>query len=102
VECAAEIVELLAPAARSLGLELAARLGGEEVGTVTTATAADADYRRLLSALGHEPATMDELVQRTELSAAALSSMLLMLELDGRIERRSGNAYQVMPTSLRA
>jgi len=45
---------------------------------------------------------MDELVQRTELSAAALSSMLLMLELDGRIERRSGNAYQVMPTSLRA
>jgi len=102
VEHAAEIVELLAPAARSLGLELAARLSGEGSGEIATAAAADPDYRQLLSALGHEPATMEELVQRTELSAAALSSMLLMLELDGRIERRPGNAYQVMPTPLRA
>jgi len=102
VETAAEIVELLAPAARSLGLELAARLGAEAPGEAASATATDPDYRHLLSALGHEPATMEELVQRTDLSAAALSSMLLMLELDGRIERRPGNAYQVMPAPLQA
>jgi DNA processing protein len=65
-------------------------------------TAADPDYRRLLSALGHEPATMEELVQRTGWSTGALSSMLLMLELDGHIERRPGNAYQAMPLPLQA
>lgn len=102
VEHAAEIVELLAPAARSLGLELAARLDAEAVGAVVTTTDADPDYRQLMSALGHEPATMDELVRRTALSAAALSSMLLMLELDGRVERRPGNAYQALPLPMRA
>ena len=102
VENAAEIVELLAPAARSLGLELAARLGEEGRAEVTVTTAVDPDCRRLLSALGHEPATMEELVQRTGLSAGTLSSMLLMLELDGHIERRPGNAYQAMPLPLQA
>jgi len=102
VEHAAEIVELLAPAARSLGLELAARLGAEPAPGAGPASAADPEYRRLLSALGHEPATMEELVQRTGLSTGALSSMLLMLELDGCIERRPGNAYQAMPLPAQA
>ncbi|MGB3462881.1 MAG: DNA-processing protein DprA [Rhodanobacter lindaniclasticus] len=102
VEHASEIVELLAPAARSLGLELAARLSEEGAGEAVMTTVADPDYRRLLSALGHEPATMEELVQRTGLSTGTLSSMLLMLELDGRIERRPGNAYQAMPLPLQA
>jgi DNA processing protein len=102
VEHASEIVELLAPAARSLGLELAARLSDEGAGEAAVTTAADPDYRRLLSALGHEPATMEELVQRTGWSTGALSSMLLMLELDGHIERRPGNAYQAMPLPLQA
>ena len=102
VEHASEIVELLAPAARSLGLELAARLSDEGAGEAAVTTAADPDYRRLLSALGHEPATMEELVQRTGWSTGALSSMLLMLELDGHIERRPGNAYQAMPLLLQA
>ena len=102
VEHASEIVELLSPAARSLGLELAARLSDEGAGEAAVTTAADPDYRRLLSALGHEPATMEELVQRTGLSTGTLSSMLLMLELDGHIERRPGNAYQAMPLLLQA
>ena len=102
IENATEIIELLAPAARALGRELATRLGPETAGTVPAMAAMDPDYRRLLTALGHEPATMDELVQRTELSAAALSSMLLMLELDGRIERAPGNLYHAMPASLQA
>ncbi|MGN6654035.1 MAG: DNA-processing protein DprA [Rhodanobacter sp.] len=102
VEHASEIVELLAPAARSLGLELAARLTQETAAAVTPAAAVDPDYQRVLSALGHEPATMEELVQRTGLSAGALSSMLLMLELDRHVERRPGNAYQAMPSSVQA
>ncbi len=102
VEHAAEIIEALAPLACSLGGELAARLGrpSGDVRTglpVGAGRMADPDYVRLLDELGHDPATMDELVQRTGLSTAVLSSMLLMLELDSRIERLQGNCYQALP-----
>ncbi|MEO6801137.1 MAG: DNA-processing protein DprA [Rhodanobacter sp.] len=101
VENAAEIIEVLTPLARSLGGELEARLGGRDDAVpgslpVVAGHLADPDYRRLLDELGHEPATMDDLVQRTRLSSAALSSMLLMLELEARIERLPGNCYQLL------
>ncbi len=110
VEDAAEIIEVLVPLARRLGAELALRLDRENLGAAIEAAAEnpipdpergsiDPDYERLLGELAHEPATMDELLQRTGLSAAPLSSMLLMLELEARIERLPGNRYQAMPTS---
>lgn len=112
VETAAEIVETLAPAARMLGGELVARLNaavdGEAAGPARTVGGTAAAfgclegcggpvYRRLLAELGHAPATLDELVQRTGQSAAALSSMLLMLELEARVESLPGNRYQRLP-----
>ncbi|KZC35913.1 DNA processing protein DprA [Rhodanobacter sp. FW510-R12] len=110
VETAAEIVETLTSAARMLGGELAARLdaaGGAAAGVSRIAggdaasapVGADGDpgYRWLLTELGHEPATLDELVQRTGQSAAALSSMLLMLELEARVASLPGNRYQQLP-----
>ena len=36
-------------------------------------------------ALGHDPTPMDVLAERTGLTTAALSSMLLGMELDGRV-----------------
>ena len=114
VETAAEIIETLAPAARMLGADLASRLAangseaGEE-GLVQTGTDApldahfhvgkDVEYGRLWAELGHEPATLDELVQRTGQSAAALSSMLLMLELEAKVETLPGNRYQRLADS---
>jgi DNA processing protein len=111
VESATEIVETLTPAARMLGGELAARLGatdgavagppraGSDDGVAPGPAEADGDtgYRRLLTELGHEPATLDELVQRTGRSAAALSSMLMMLELEARVASLPGNRYQRLP-----
>jgi DNA processing protein len=109
VETAAEIIETLAPAARMLGADLAERLaqsGGERVGKATVerdeergfdrpaSVGKDDEYRRLWAELGHEPATLDELVQRTGQPAAALSSMLLMLELEAKVETLPGNRYQ--------
>ncbi len=104
VEHAAEITEALAPLARMLGGELAARLDRRDSGDegnlpADAGRSADPDYRRLLHELGHEPATMDDLVQRTGLPTGVLSSMLLMLELDARIERLPGNCYQAMSAS---
>jgi DNA processing protein len=114
VEAAAEIVETLAPAARMLGGELATRLqsdGGDGMvqqspaaaGAVASRSSSsmfdDSEYRRLLDELGHEPATLDELVQRTGQSASTLSSQLLMLELDAQVESLPGNRYQRLPGS---
>ena len=99
VEEPAEVIEALAPSARALGVELAERLARPDAPAPTRdgGWRADPDYRRLLDALGHDPATLDELVQRSGLAAAALSSMLLMLELEGRVTGLPGNRYQCMP-----
>ena len=114
VETATEIIETLTPAACMLGAELAGRLqrdpAREKVESTPeepvastvfdqAASGRDSDYQRLLRELGHEPATMDELVRRSGLSAAVLSSMLLMLELEARVESLPGNRYQQVPVT---
>ncbi|MCL6712619.1 DNA-processing protein DprA [Pseudomonas sp. R2.Fl] len=50
----------------------------------------DSDYHKLWRALGHDPTGMDQLVDRTGLTIAALSSMLLAMELDGRVSVEHG------------
>ena len=109
VESAGEIIETLAPAARMLGAELAVRLlakpddevvessTGKDSGGDAFRQLEDPEYHQLFLQLGHESATLDELVRRTGQSAAALSSMLLILELEGRIESLPGNRYQRLP-----
>ncbi|WP_424682319.1 DNA-processing protein DprA [Frateuria sp. YIM B11624] len=95
VEEPAELVEALAPAARALGVELAARLDDAPAReSLPAPRQADPEHDRLRQALGHDPATLDELVTRTGLAPAALASMLLMLELEGRVESLPGNRYQ--------
>jgi len=99
VEEPTEVAEALAPAARALGVELAERLSRPDAPLQARdgGWRDDPDYRRLLEALGHDPATLDALVQRSGLAPAALSSMLLMLELEGRVAGLAGNRYQRLP-----
>ncbi len=72
-----------------------------ESGTDTPATAGetppDGDYVKLLDALGHDPVDADSLAVRTGLTAAELSSMLLILELQGVVESLPGGHYVRMP-----
>ena len=53
----------------------------------------DADYQRLLEALGSDPVPVDLLIQRTGLPASQVSSMLLMLELQGLVAAAPGGRY---------
>ena len=53
----------------------------------------DPDYQRLLELMGWDPADVDTLVNRSGLTADEVSSMLLILELDGRIEPLTGGCY---------
>lgn len=93
VESARELVELLAPQAVAMGVELAARLDGQGGGTEERSPPADTQADRLLEAMGHDPIGLDELAERTGQSAATLGAQLLMLELDGRVETLAGNRY---------
>ncbi|MDQ3494509.1 MAG: DNA-protecting protein DprA, partial [Pseudomonadota bacterium] len=54
----------------------------------------DADYQSLWNALGHDPTGMDELVRRTRLTTAELSSMLLLMELEGRVAAQHGRYFR--------
>ena len=95
VENADEVIAAVGSAAAELAEALRGRLD------VPTSSASpggrspdwkppDGDYQRLWQALGHDPTGMDRLVSRTGLTAAELSSMLLVMELEGRVEVEHG------------
>lgn len=95
-----EIIDDLSALAAALGDRLRLRLHGGSAAAAAVAAEAppaggrrDADYQRLLDALGHEETDLDTLTERTGLDAAALSSMLLLLELDGEVVGARGGRY---------
>jgi DNA processing protein len=55
--------------------------------------ALDDDYQRLLSAMGQDPVALDELIERTGFSAQEVSSMLLLLELQGHVSCLPGGRF---------
>lgn len=97
VETAQEVVAALAPGAQALGAQLRERLEAapEEPSLDTPATRArDPDYALLLAVLGETPLGLDELAARTALKPAELSSMLLLLELEGTVAPAVNGRWQ--------
>lgn len=96
-----EVLAALAPAAMELGAQLRERLAADEGGSTPARSKRgpfdwreDEEYRRLLDVMGYDPASLDALVGTTGLAAGPLSSMLLMLELEGEVASLPGNRYQ--------
>ncbi len=92
VETADEVLEELRGMGGLLAEGLRRRLTAVDgaPAAATQASERDPEYTRLLAALDTEPAALDELAVRTGLPAAALSSMLLVLELDGAVSAENG------------
>jgi DNA processing protein len=94
VENAQEVLDALVPMASELAEFLRGRLAGSlarpHIGADTALAPLNPDYQPLWLALGHDPTGMDLLVERTGLTAAELSSMLLVMELDGRVAVEHG------------
>lgn len=65
--------------------------------TALLAPALDKGYEILLDALGFEPASVDVLIARTGLKADEVASMLLILELEARIDACPGGLYVRRP-----
>lgn len=53
-------------------------------------TELDASYQQLLDCMEYEPVSIDELVERSQLRAADIASMLLILELRGVVVSQAG------------
>jgi len=106
VETAADIAEELAPLAMS---ELLAqqRDTGESsqaekaayAGSIAHSGAESTAYEKLLEAMGWDPVNVDLLVESCGLTAAEVSSMLLIMELEGRVDSLAGGRYQRKVTS---
>jgi DNA processing protein len=88
VESAGDILEELAPL---LKLELPAAEPANE--TASGGAPEDPEYRLLLNSLDFAPTSVDSLVERTGLTPDVVSSMLLMLELQGHVEASPGGRY---------
>ncbi|MBK6726846.1 MAG: DNA-protecting protein DprA [Xanthomonadales bacterium] len=93
VTAAEQLVEALQPIGHELGSVLRARLAAQAAPAVAVATP-DAANARLLDAIGFAPTDFDSLLGATGLTAGAISSMLMSLELDGHVADLGGGRFQ--------
>ncbi|MGD9387967.1 MAG: DNA-processing protein DprA [Gammaproteobacteria bacterium] len=92
VETAADILVEIGPLAGIALAQPEADAGrGDAPGDRAERT--DGDYARLLEAMGHDPCGVDSLAARTGLTAAEVSSMMLILELQGDVESLPGGRF---------
>ncbi len=116
VETALDVIEELAPWLHAIHqpqaldegpttTRRATALPGEAAASSSAALVADApaeaapgdfdeDYRTLLNQLADGPISVDELVERCGLTAEVVSSMLLILELQGYVVAMPGGRYR--------
>ena len=97
VEEPEEILAELAPQlhAALAGTELVR--GAPAIGAEDPAPALPPEQAQLLEILGHDPVTLDELTERTGLAVERISSMLLLMELDGHVSSLPGGRYARAP-----
>ncbi len=88
VETAADIIEELGALA---GVEKANE--GISASVEQAKNEPDGDYQILFDSLGYDPIGIDNLIDRCGLTAEAVSSMLLLLELKGQVESLPGGRY---------
>ncbi len=91
VETARDILEELAPIIDNVSVPAAAPATG------TPSKVHDEDYQLLLKHLDNAPMSIDVLAAATGLSVNSVSSMLLILELQGAVAVAPGGGYQRNP-----
>jgi len=89
----AKLVETAQDILEELGA-LAQFSSAPAVDNASPAAPDDPALARLLELMGHDPVDMDTLIAHSGLTAGAVSSMLLLMELRGLVEARPGGKYQ--------
>jgi len=91
VETAGDIIAELAPLASHL-LQNAL----ESTTNDSLADTTDDEYLQLKNFLSHDPTSIDDLAENSGLTIEQVSSMLLILELEGEVESLSGGRYSLL------
>jgi DNA processing protein len=89
----AKLVERPEDVLCELKISLASQLLASEPTPAREGRGLDKEYKILLDALAFEPASLDTLIERTGLNSESIASMLLVLELDGRVAPHPGGRY---------
>lgn len=92
VESADDIFRDIGPRLSDIAVEAAHNIAASTP-DVAPPDSDDADYVRVKNALSWDPQDVDTLASRTGLTAAELSSMLLIMELDGVVTRVPGGGF---------
>ncbi len=90
VEAADDVLSELQIPVLGQSLATSSESGAQSAGT---GSALDKDYEMLLDALGFESSSIDALAQRSGLQSESVASMLLILELEGRVAPHPGGRY---------
>jgi DNA processing protein len=90
VESAADIVGELGPLTSQL-----MQNDSDETNDSSRAPVHDADYETLLESISYDPISADELAENSGLTIDQVSSMLLILELEEKIEALAGGKYSI-------
>jgi DNA processing protein len=97
IRAGATLVETPADVLSSMRIPLPTQALVHSGGRRIRGGAMDKGYEMLLDAVGFEPATVDVLVLRTGISGESIASMLLALELEGRIASYPGGRFGRIP-----
>jgi len=89
VETAQDIIEELGPLLHTLISEEPRT----EIPNSESHLEIDAEYRQLLETIGYDPVSIDEIIAQSGLTAEAVSSMLLLLELEGFVSPAPGGCF---------
>jgi DNA processing protein len=93
VESAEDVVEALEGMIRPLEAPPKASDFLAEVDAPPVASEVDGGRREIEELLGPVPVAVDELVRQCHLSPAVVNTVLLELELAGRVDRHPGNRF---------
>jgi DNA processing protein len=96
VESAADIMEELAPLLEAPLAERRRALFAASAGSVPDEGELERARASVLALLSPSPLPVDELVRQCQLSPAIVLTVLLELELAGRIERQPGNQVALL------
>ncbi len=98
VETVGDVMAELTPLADELARELRVQLNSAAVEEIRQEPTSgelpdDPDYQKLWSVMAFDPRNVDELVHLSGLPVQAVSSMLLMLELQGLVRQHNSGRY---------
>jgi DNA processing protein len=96
IQDADEVVEVIEPMVRqpAMGESVLSPLKGDAE-TISQVLDSDHDRRRLTGLLGPTAVGVDELIRLSELTPAVVITILLELELAGRLDRHAGNRVSI-------